>query len=705
MTVRQQQGTSFPTKFVPSGQLAVGRPELLGDNLIIGAGAVDAAVATEIDRILKAFTNNAKPFVGQLGNSFESGIVGVVPSTSVGDPNAWDQVVNVPGTMQVDSTPIAAGSTQSCKMTTTSGATNMQLVWTGQLGQTADLYGRFYFKIDTLPGSSPGWELVMANLPGYSTSAEVFYIVMDTAGKIRILNSSFATDVTSTMTVGINNPCRIEFHFDGLNQVMAVRIFAGANVEGTTPDETLTKTAYNAVLNGGIYNSISSIQFGNSNGQSGVILNFWIDAIVICDASTGSWIGPVVIDVISPASIAAASTVSGAVTKAPKLLTVAQISATSTVSGKIVALRKVAPASISATSAMSGKVTALRRVAPASIAATSTVSGKVTALRKISAQNISATSTVSGSIFKGAFKPLTTATITATSTVSGNLRVTRKVAPANVSATSAVGGNVSALRKIVIGTISATSTLSGSVRVQRAVKPASIAATSTASGSVSKLAAVVGVVSATSTVSGDLRGTRGVSGAITATSTVTGLLRVLTPVHTAQISAISAVSGAVIRKIAIRGIISSTSTVSGSIHMLRRVQPASITAISAVSGSIHMLRGIRPASIFATSTLNGKVVRRVPVVGHIAASSTVSGHAVIRRNISGSVFATAIVSGKVIHRIAIHGNIFATSTMSAQIRAAQIVWGRATPRLTSAEYDPANLFDAGDEIPVIVSVK
>ena len=722
MTVRPASQIILPTKFVPSGQLAVGLPELLGDNLIFGAGPVDAAVAAEIDTLVAArLKGGPLAYGGQLGNSFENGVLGATVATGgTGDPDAWDSVI-ISGTgvaMVYDATPIAAGSSQSAKMTTTSAAANVNTAWNSKLGPITDLYGRFYFMADTLPGSTVGFELVAGTfLPAIGQN--IFYISFDSTGKIRILDSGFSTVKQSTTVVGINTPCRIEFHYNGHTRQMDVQLFVGANKEGTTPDETLTQTNFNNGNTGGLYNSISAILWGNSNGVS-VAMNVWYDGIMVRDGSQG-FIGPVVIDAITPGAISATSTVSGSVGRV-KAVTPATVSATSTVGGSVRALRAIKPGAISATSTVSGSIHAFRAIRLGAVAATSTVSGRVNKLARIAGavaatstvsgsirplrgilpSTINATSTVSGAIFKGAFRQISGA-IAATSTVSGSVHAIRRVLPGAISATSTLSGSVSVRRGIIPGAISATSVVSGSVHALRRVLPATVAATSTLTGRVTAIHRVGGLITATSTVSGALRALRGLGGAVSATSTVSGFVGIGRRVLPAQISAISAVSGTVVARRKISGAILATSIVTGSVTARRKISGA-INATSTVTGVLHPIHHIVGA-ISATSTVSGSVHFKRAIHGVITAQSSVSGKIVRLVHPAGVIHATSTVSGHIIARRAITGHIFATSTVSlGSLRVGKIVYGR-TATLISAEYDPANLLDAGEEIPQLVSVR
>jgi hypothetical protein len=340
---------------------------------------------------------------------------------------------------------------------------------------------------------------------------------------------------------------------------------------------------------------------------------------------------------------------------------------------------QVPAAAVNATSTVSGTVSkvAAGKFISGAIAATSAVTGGVRKLARIGGA-VSAVSTVSGAL--RALRALTGA-VSATSTVAGSVRAARKIA-GNVAATSIVSGAIRAARRILPGAISATSTVSGGIVVKRRIPVAAVAATSIVSGAIKLAGKISGLISATSTVAGTVVARRKVAGAIAATSIVAGSLRAL-------------------RKIS--GAIAATSTVTGK-----------IVARRAISGAV-----------LATSTVTGKIGRKRPVSGAISATSTVAGAIVVLRVVSpGAVQAISVVSGAVVSRphSTFGGAVHAFSTVTGTIQPGIVIYGKTTPRITSARYDipelvsgtstqaelvsgtmeAAQLTSAGDdEIPII----
>lgn len=459
---------------------------------------------------------------------------------------------------------------------------------------------------------------------------------------------------------------------------------------------------------------------------------------------------------ITPAAINATSTVSGSLVRA-KLLAPAVISATASVSGGVRVTHRIGGA-ISATSVVSGSFIAARPVVPAAISATSTVTGRVGAPRRLTGA-ISATSIVSGLV--GAIRRIA-GVISATAVVSGAVRATHRIAgaisatsvvsgvvqrlkpitPANIAATSAVTGGVVKLARIVgvinaistvsgrvtalrrvAGAITATSVVSGTVSRLRPIVPGAISATSTVSGVVGRVRQLVPAgISATSIVSGSLRVTRRISGAIAATSTVSGSIRIGGKISGAIISATSTVSGSVVRIRHLAGVILATSTVSGAIGRVRHLIGV-ITAASAVSGRVAVIRPLAVSAISATSVVTGRVTvlryvtgainatsaisgaiqRIIHPVGVINATSTVGGEIALVIPISGAISAISVVSGSFISQppSSVGGNIFATSTMGAAIRLGYHIYGKETPRITSADLGESQLTSTGYEKPVL----
>lgn len=546
--------------------------------------------------------------------------------------------------------------------------------------------------------------------------------VLDFAGK-----RSIGGVINLTMFVGAWRPSTgalvgTIFDTDGVGEPTAVNV----QISETVFTMTVTSGGALTVQDG----DVLVIEIFGSNITSNSTLSFYYDGTT--DPSTSSeatnLVPPVAISMlqtpglivipgggggtpaITPATISAASTVSGTVRRL-RPIAPAQISATSTVSGNVTATKLIKPQTISATSSLSGAVSRLKPIVPASISATSTLSGNVAATKRITGASVAATSTVSGRVnalkkIAGAVAATSTVNgavtavhkiagvISATSTLSGALRVTRAIRSANISATSTMSGLVAAIRKLTTAQVSATSTVSGAVTKIAAGKfitpTTNITATSTVAGSVSKTVRIAGVVSATSsvsgalgvirhalgtvaatsTVSGKVSATHKIAGSVAATSTVSGSLRVTRAIKPAQISAFSTFSGIVTRlgtDPIIATTISATSTVSGRVIAIHKIS-GTISATSTTSGSIHVIRAVKPASVLATSTVTGSVRRIRHFTGQIAASSTVAGSIRYKRAVSGTVVATSTMSGTLQTKRGIAASIISsTSTVSGSV--------------------------------------
>jgi hypothetical protein len=219
--------------------------------------------------------------------SFEGGTNGAAVTTTsagTGDTNFDAVTLTTPGTdfLNFDSTQAHSG-TLSCKVST-SGTSHFALArWGPKLGAGGytQLWVRAYVYYS---GTAPAGNYRI--VAWYNTSGGATIcgsLVITTTGTIRALNASGGTMVstTTTLSTGWN---RIEGYLigDAASGSAQIQIYVGANVNGTTPDQTVTSTTSATA------GTISSVQFGQS-GSSATVFTYWLDDI---GASSTGYMGP-----------------------------------------------------------------------------------------------------------------------------------------------------------------------------------------------------------------------------------------------------------------------------------------------------------------------------------------------------------------------------------------------------------------------------
>jgi hypothetical protein len=106
-----------------------------------------------------------------------------------------------------------------------------------------------------------------------------------TAGVISLVNSANTIAVSATTTWAVNDLFRFDWqadYNDGADTLaLSVRIFKGANVEGTTPDETISNTFTSVTA------PCTKVRVGNYNTGT---WDFYFDTLRLNDAL--EWIGP-----------------------------------------------------------------------------------------------------------------------------------------------------------------------------------------------------------------------------------------------------------------------------------------------------------------------------------------------------------------------------------------------------------------------------
>lgn len=149
--------------------------------------------------------------------------------------------------------------------------------WTTAFGTLTDHYGRMYLYYQNDWGSSG----FVAFLSGTATRAAGF---IRTSGLIELRDDSNLQKAITTISLTANAWNRIEWHLvaNGTTGSFEMKIFVGANVDGTTPDETISATGLNTGIN------TDEVQFGILNGA---VVTAWLDNLV---AAATAYPGPYV---------------------------------------------------------------------------------------------------------------------------------------------------------------------------------------------------------------------------------------------------------------------------------------------------------------------------------------------------------------------------------------------------------------------------
>lgn len=333
------------------------------------AGTVSAGAARLLDQGFEAFTDGANV----------TSASGFTPSLGTGT------------TLKYASDRVAAGL-RSMKATYSSAA----VYGTATFAPQSTAFLRWYDYKDTTPAALTAIAGLLTSTPSVATRGQV---AIDTSGRPTLRSG------TSLVTTGTTNVIGkwVRYEWEPTGATQTLRVYIGANVNGTTPDETLT----GAYLSGGF----DSLRLGvlSSTGNAG---SSWVDEVAV---DTASQPGPV--------------STSASVTGVPAAAT------TAAVVGSVAGVRVVTvtgASSTSATAAVPGAVTAVQAASSASVSgsiATSTtggVAGAVTAAQVATVTGAAAASSTGATAG--------TVAAQAVATVDGALAATTTDAPAGTVA-------------------------------------------------------------------------------------------------------------------------------------------------------------------------------------------------------------------------------------------------------------------------------
>jgi hypothetical protein len=143
-------------------------------------------------------------------------------------------------------------------------------------------WGEKYFRIPSVPPAAIRLfqQAGVAGNPAFQWGLAIDV----TTGKLVIRDGGGTNRATSTAAPATNTQHRVEWQCDwnGSTSTVIARLFLGANVDGTTPDETLTSTAFTQAAAGGRY------YFGALSSAAQTWAP-WVDDFRL---SKNGWIGP-----------------------------------------------------------------------------------------------------------------------------------------------------------------------------------------------------------------------------------------------------------------------------------------------------------------------------------------------------------------------------------------------------------------------------
>lgn len=222
-----------------TGSAGLKKPALAGSGIVFEIVTGDGSVGMHKPSVSGAL----KRVSPVLTNSFEGGTNGTAISTtnSGGTHDAFD---HLGGSFSLPTYSTAAAIHGSLGASTPlNGNSTTTLQWkesfNGFNSSSTPWYSRDYVKLATLPSVL----LYLESFQDSSVPQEVWAVHVNTAGKLCLRDRLNAvTLATSAGTIAINTPFRYETKciYDGTTYALTLRIFFGANVEGVTPDETLT---------------------------------------------------------------------------------------------------------------------------------------------------------------------------------------------------------------------------------------------------------------------------------------------------------------------------------------------------------------------------------------------------------------------------------------------------------------------------------
>ena len=241
-----------------------------------------------------------------LANTFEGGSNGTVITAANSGATSGDAFDNVyaggTGSAEYD-TDITINDSVSALLNVSSGAYR-QLAWIASMPSTGEVWTRMYFRVDD---PTPAANTIIQQYRESDTTTIGCDVRINTGGTITLRAPSTAR-YTSTTVLSADTVYRLEVHVVSSATVghIEARLFYGANLEGTTPDESFGSPTANWDTGNG---TVGGFVFGVCTNPTQT-WNLTIDDVAISDAS---WIGPSGSVTPPPAGATLANTFEGGV--------------------------------------------------------------------------------------------------------------------------------------------------------------------------------------------------------------------------------------------------------------------------------------------------------------------------------------------------------------------------------------------------------
>jgi hypothetical protein len=212
--------------------------------------------------------------------TFEAGVNGnTIAATDAGSADAWDVVtIQTNATLKYDNA--RSRQTLAAKIVSAGGGPeNAYMSWTTKWGTQTDHYGRLYINPDVTFQTD---QVLQFSSGGTQAAA----LAIDTSNNVQLRDQANTVQAGGVTQLPLDLWSRIEWHVIHSTTVgqIEVKLFVGANANGTAPDETITTAA-----------SINT-RANSDNMHIGLLSNddltFWLDNIV---GAATSYPGPDVI--------------------------------------------------------------------------------------------------------------------------------------------------------------------------------------------------------------------------------------------------------------------------------------------------------------------------------------------------------------------------------------------------------------------------
>jgi hypothetical protein len=131
------------------------------------------------------------------------------------------------------------------KLVQGSSAGNNYVSWAAAFGTQTTYYGRLYLYRTANPSAN------VALMRGVTSSTPNAWVMLVTSGVIRCRGNATTPATDGSVAIALNAWNRVEFKVvcHASAGVVTAKLFAGANFEGTTPDETIEQTGVNTGAN------------------------------------------------------------------------------------------------------------------------------------------------------------------------------------------------------------------------------------------------------------------------------------------------------------------------------------------------------------------------------------------------------------------------------------------------------------------------